>query len=200
MFTGLVEEIGRVRTVEDTNGSRRFSFTAPRTVERLSVGDSIAVDGVCQTVVAVEDDAFAVQAIETTLSRTTFGRFEPDRRVNIEPALKAGSSIGGHLVQGHVDGVGEVSAIERNGEHVLIELHLPEIVREATILHGSIAVNGVSLTVNRIADNVAQVAIIPHTWANTTFPDLGVGDAVNLEGDMIGRYVVAYLRRSGRGA
>lgn len=198
MFTGLVEEIGRLRTVEDTGGSRRFSFTAPRTVSELKVGDSVAVDGVCQTVVAIEGDAFVVQAIGTTLSRTTFGQFEPDRRVNIEPALRADSRIGGHLVQGHVDGVGVVRAIERSSEHVLIDILLPGIVREATILHGSIAVNGVSLTVNHLEDDVAQVAIIPHTWANTAFPDLRVGAAVNLEGDMIGRYVVEYLKRSGR--
>ncbi|HUH13324.1 MAG TPA: hypothetical protein VMK65_09450, partial [Longimicrobiales bacterium] len=126
--------------------------------------------------------------------------FTPGRRVNLERALALGDRLGGHLVQGHVDGVGEVARVERREEHVLLDLRLPEAVAEVTVLHGSLAINGVSMTVNDLpAPGVAQVAVIPYTWDHTTFPDLVPGAGVNLEGDMLGRFVVHYLRRTGLG-
>lgn len=198
MFTGIVEEVGRVRSVEPLEGGRRIVIEAERVLEGVVLGDSIALDGVCQTVVSFDARSFAVEAIGTTLSRTTLGDLEPGRRVNLERALTFGARLGGHLVQGHVDGVGTVESIEARGEHHLIDIRLPAVVAEVTVLHGSIAVNGVSLTVNALpGPEMAQVAVIPYTWEHTTLSDLSVGGRVNLEGDLLGKFVVHYLKRTG---
>jgi riboflavin synthase len=198
MFTGLIEEVGRLAFVEPTERGLRISVAAERVVEGLQLGDSVSVDGVCQTVIALTDQGFIVEAMAPTIARTTFGSLRPNQRLNLERALALGSRLGGHLVQGHIDGVGTVRSLERQGEHVLIDIEAPEDVADVTVLHGSIAVNGVSLTVNALIDpNVVQVAIIPHTWENTNFRELGPDAAVNLEGDMIGKFVVEYLKRRG---
>lgn len=197
MFTGIVEEVGRIGEVAPHEGGRRIVVEAERVLEGVAHGDSIAVDGVCQTVVSFEPGRFTVVAIGTTLSRTTLGDLEPGRRVNLERALSFGARLGGHLVQGHVDGVGEVVAVERRGEHHLIDVRLPPEVAEVTVLHGSITINGVSLTVNALgAADVAQVALIPYTWEHTTFSDLAPGSRVNVEGDLLGKFVVSYLKRT----
>jgi riboflavin synthase len=196
MFSGIVEEVGRIREVAPLDGGVRLHIAAERVLEGLASGDSVAVAGVCQTVTALDAEGFAVVAIGTTLSRTTLGDLRPGARVNLERALVFGGRIDGHLVQGHVDGVGEVLRVERVGEHRLIDIRMPEVVAEFTVLHGSIAVDGVSLTVNAIpAPGVAQVAIIPYTWEQTTLSELEPGDRVNLEGDMLGKFVVQYLKR-----
>ena len=198
MFTGLIEEVGRLAFVEPTERGLRISIAAARVLDGLQLGDSISVDGVCQTIVALTDRGFVVEAMAPTIARTTFGALRPNQRMNLERALTLGSRVGGHLVQGHVDGVGTVRSLQHEGEHVLIDIEAPDDVAEVTVLHGSIAVNGVSLTVNAVAEpNVVQVAIIPHTWETTNFADLGTGSAVNLEGDMIGKFVVEYLKRRG---
>lgn len=196
MFSGIVEEVGRIREVAPLDGGVRLHIAAERVLEGLASGDSVAVAGVCQIVTALDAEGFAVVAIGTTLSRTTLGDLRPGARVNLERALVFGGRIDGHLVQGHVDGVGEVLRVERVGEHRLIDIRMPEVVAEVTVLHGSIAVDGVSLTVNAIpAPGVAQVAIIPYTWEQTTLSELEPGDRVNLEGDMLGKFVVQYLKR-----
>lgn len=196
MFTGLVEEVGRIAAVTPFEDSRRLRIAAARVLERMAIGDSIAVDGVCQTVIAIDAAAFEVQAIATTLERTTFGSLEIEDRVNLERPVPAGGRMGGHFVQGHVDGVGRVMSIEERGEHVLIDVEVPEVVREVTVLHGSIAVQGVSLTVNALPrSGVVQVAIIPHTREATNLGDLRAGAAVNVEGDLLGRHVIEYLKR-----
>ncbi len=198
MFSGIVEEAGTIRAVEPMENGRRLRIEAPSVAEGLENGDSVAVDGVCLTVVEREGDTFGVECIGTTLSRTTLGRYDPGHRVNLERALALGDRLGGHLVQGHVDGVGEVVGIERVGDHVLLDVRLPEVVRSVTVLHGSIAINGVSLTVNALPEaDVAQVALIPYTWEVTNLRDLRPGDGVNLEGDMLGKFVVEYLERTG---
>jgi riboflavin synthase len=200
MFSGIVEAVGRIQRVEPVDNGRRLRIEAPFSGE-LAEGDSIAVEGVCLTATAVTPSTFDVEAIATTLSRTTLGGLEPDSRVNLERALALGARLNGHMVQGHVDAVGEVVGVERDGEHVLLDVRLPEGVADVTVLHGSIAVAGVSLTVNALpAPDVAQVALIPYTWEHTTLRDLQPGDGVNLEGDMVGRFVVSYLEKSGRGA
>lgn len=190
MFTGLVEEVGTVAAVEPNGNGLAITIAAASVLAELALGDSIAVDGVCQTVVEHGGGGFTVQAIATTLGRTTLGRVAPGQRVNLERALRVGERLGGHLVQGHVDGVGEVLSVERLGELVLIDVSLPPIVADVTILHGSITFNGISLTVNALPrPGVAQVSIIPHTWNHTNLPALRVGTGVNLEGDTIGKYV-----------
>ena len=198
MFTGLIEEVGRLAAVEPTDRGLRLSVAAQRVLEGMQLGDSVSVDGVCQTVVALSDRGFAVEAMAPTLARTTFGSLRPQQPLNLERALTLSSRLGGHLVQGHVDGVGTVQGVQRTGEHVLVDIEVPAAIADVTVLHGSIAVNGVSLTVNDTpAENIVQVAIIPHTWEHTNFSELKAGSAVNLEGDMIGKFVVEYLKRRG---
>jgi riboflavin synthase len=200
MFTGIVAEVGAVQDVERLKASRRLRIRASAAfVAELRDGDSVAIDGVCQTVVARDGTSFLVEAIGTTLSRTTLGEVEPGRRVNLEPALALGERLGGHIVQGHVDATGRVASLRREGEHVLLDVTLPPGVAEVTVLHGSIAIDGVSLTVNALpAPDRAQVALIPYTWEHTNLHRLEPGASVNLEGDMLGRFVVHYLKgRSG---
>lgn len=190
MFTGIIEEIGRIAAVEEIGNGRAFRVAATLVLEGTGLGDSIAIDGACHTVTALHDDAFEVQSVATTLGRTTFGGFAPGRRVNLERALALGARLGGHLVQGHVDGVGAIRSIEPRDELVLIDLDLPEEVVGVTVLHGSITVNGVSLTVNALPEpGVCQLSIIPFTLEHTNLSDARVGDAVNVEGDTIGKYV-----------
>lgn len=190
MFTGLVEEIGVVERSEPAQDGRRFRIRAAAVLDGTEIGDSISIDGACHTVTAIGPEYFEVQSVATTLGRTTLGEFDRGRRVNLERSLAVGERLGGHLVQGHVDAVGEVVAITPGEGHVLIDFTLPDIVARVTILHGSITLNGVSLTVNGLpSPGVAQVSIIPHTWEVTALPDLRVGSRVNLEGDLIGKYV-----------
>jgi riboflavin synthase len=199
VFTGIIEYLGTVSAVSRLANGRRITVAAPPAcLARLSVGSSIAVDGVCQTVVELEPEAFHVEAIATTLSRTTFAEFASGRIVNLETPLGLGGTLGGHLVQGHVDAVGTVRAVTRLGEQVLLDVFMPPEVADVTVLHGSIAVDGVSLTVNALpAADVFQVGLIPHTWEVTNLSRLRAGEGVNLEGDMIGRFVVHYLKRAG---
>lgn len=198
MFTGIVERVGQVREIHPVDHGLRITIQAgPGYLDDAAIGDSIAVDGVCLTVTAMDADSFSVEVIGTTLSRTTCHRLAAASPVNLERALPLGGRLGGHLVQGHVDGIGIVEKVERVGEHVLMRVKLPDVVAEVTVLHGSIAIHGVSLTVNAMPGrNSAEVGLIPHTWENTSLRTLSEGDEVNLEGDMLGRFVVNYLRRT----
>lgn len=198
MFTGLVEEVGIVEAADQTDRGLRLRVRAVEVLRDLRIGDSVAVDGVCQTVVERTDATFSVEAMGPTLSRTTFGELKAGSRVNLERPLALGTRLGGHMVQGHVDAVGTVEKVERHGEHVLVDVAIPDDVADVTVLHGSIALHGVSLTVNEIpAEGVIQVALIPHTWEHTNLSDLRTGSRVNLEGDMIGKFVVEYMKRRG---
>ncbi len=191
MFTGLVETVGTIESREEFDQGMRFRLVAPGFAETLSDGESVALDGVCHTVfeVDVSNHSFRFESIRTTLSRTTLGEFEPGRLVNLERAIRAGDPMGGHLVQGHVDGTGEMTEVETAGETVFLRVRLPQEVRRLTVLYGSIAIDGISLTVNRLMDDVAEVAIIPYTFQHTNVSRLRSGDRVNLEADMIGKYV-----------
>ncbi|HUF51708.1 MAG TPA: riboflavin synthase [Longimicrobiales bacterium] len=199
MFTGIITEVGVVQHVDQLPDARRLSVhaTAPF-MASVRPGDSIAVDGVCLTVVESAPLAFTVQAIGTTLSRTTIAEFAPGRPVNLEQALPLGDRLGGHLVQGHIDGTAEVLSIVHEGGQVLLDIELPAAVAEVTVLHGSITVDGVSLTVNALPSrDAAQVALIPYTWEHTNLGRLAAGERVNVEGDLVGRFVVHYLARRG---
>lgn len=200
MFTGIVEEVGEIADVTPLGGGYAFHVRARRVLDGMSPGDSIAVDGACLTVAELLPDGFSVQSVATTLERTIMGEYAPGRRVNLERALAFGERLGGHLVQGHVDGVGRVRRIDRREELVLIDIGVPEEVAAVTVLHGSITINGISLTVNQIpAPCELQVSIIPFTWQHTTAPDLREGDPVNVEADLIGKYVRQLLGRPGEG-
>ncbi len=191
MFTGLVESVGRVEERAGFEKGVRFRVSAPELAPELADGDSVSVDGVCHTVFDVDAAAgsFRFESIRTTLSRTTLGGFQPGRRVNLERAVRAGEPMGGHLVQGHVDGTGEMTEVEKAGETVFLRFRMPEEVARLTVLYGSIALDGISLTVNRLLGPVAEVAIIPYTFQHTNVDRLGPGDRVNLEADLIGKYV-----------
>jgi riboflavin synthase len=196
VFTGIIEEVGTVRGVERLNGGRAFRIAAAQVLDGLKPGDSVAIDGACHTVTEIDRDGFSVQSVATTLQRTILGGYASGRRVNLERAIAFGQRLGGHLLQGHVDGVGRVLSIAPRSEHVLIDFTLPPIVEEVTILHGSIAVNGISLTVNALPEpGVAQISIVPHTWSATALPDLEMDMEINLEGDLIGKYVRHLIRR-----
>lgn len=199
MFTGIVEEVGEIVAAEGLDEATRFSIRAVTVLNGLALGDSVATDGVCLTVASMTAETFDVVSVASTLSRTSLGGYAPGRRVNLERALPLGGRLGGHLVQGHVDGVGELVAIEPRGESVLIDFTLPPDVAAVTVLHGSITLNGISLTVNALPqEGVAQVSIVPFTWSHTAIGELAIGDRVNLEGDLIGKYVRHLLGSPGR--
>lgn len=194
MFSGIVEEIGVVRSATDKGGGRELVIAADTVLADLKPSDSINVDGVCQTVVELGQGVFKVQTIATTLSRTTMGEYRRGREVNLERPIAAGGRFGGHFVQGHVDGVGSVSSVKREAEMWLVRFSLPDTVSPFVILHGSIAINGVSLTVNALPEaGTAEVALIPYTYEHTNLSGLVPGSRVNLEADMIGKYVARAL-------
>lgn len=188
MFTGIVTAVGRVAGARQDGDRLRLRIEAP--YDDLALGESVAVDGACLTVVVVGHGWFEVDVVGTTRGRTRLAALGEGERVNLERALGATDRLGGHFVQGHVDGVAEVTAVRETADAVLVDLALPPDVAEVTVLHGSIAVHGVSLTVNALPDpGTVQVALIPHTRAATTLGRLAVGDMVHIEGDLIGKYV-----------
>jgi riboflavin synthase len=196
MFTGLVTAVGTVRSVRPVNGGLDLVIRAPW--RSLASGESIAVDGACLTVARRLQGAFAVHVVLTTLGRTGFGAYAPGRRVNLERALRAGDRLGGHLVQGHVDGMGRIRRILEQGDARLLDIAVPAAVARSTVALGSITVDGVSLTVNALpGKQVIQVSLIPYTLQHTTLGERRTGDRVHLEGDPIGKYVAAWLSRHG---
>jgi riboflavin synthase len=188
MFTGLITDVGTIDRVHTTDAGREFRI---RTSYRdLAAGESIAVSGACLTVREFGDGWFTVAAVLTTLGRTTIGDWEAGRRVNLERALVAGDRLGGHMVQGHVDAVAEVTGIDRVADALLVDLALPPQLAPLVVLHGSIAVDGVSLTVNAVPDaNAVQLSLIDFTLKATTLGGLRAGHRVQVEVDVIGKYV-----------
>jgi riboflavin synthase len=189
MFTGIVRERGRVVAAEGGDDARHFRIEAPGTSGRLAVGDSVSIDGCCLTATAVSDGTFSVTAVPESLSRTTLGRLEPGDEVNLETATRAGEPLGGHYVQGHVDGVGRVASVEPEEEGARMWIEAPPELLRYCIEKGSIAVDGVSLTISSLREGAFEVALIPHTLSETTFGALTAGDEVNLEVDVLAKYV-----------
>ena len=182
--------MGTVRAAREMDGARELEIDAQVVVEDLQPGASISLDGACHTVVAVLAGGFTVNSVGTTLSRTVAADYTEGSPVNLERALAVGTRLDGHLVQGHVDAVGDLIGVEDRGEYRLLDLRIPSDVTSVTILHGSITLNGVSLTVNAISDDhICQVAVIPYTWEHTNLRMLEPGARVNVEGDLIGKYV-----------
>jgi riboflavin synthase len=189
MFTGIVREYGRVTALDGGETGMRLRIAAPETAGSVSLGDSVAVGGVCLTVVAIDGAELSFDAVPETLSRTALGRLEPGDDVNIEPALRVGDSLGGHVMQGHVDAVGRVRSVEPEGDGKRIWVDAPATVVRYCVEKGSIALDGVSLTVAALDDGGFAVALIPHTLAETTLGSLAPGDEVNLETDVLAKYV-----------
>ncbi|HEY9519211.1 MAG TPA: riboflavin synthase [Gemmatimonadales bacterium] len=193
MFTGLVTDVGVLRAVEREGGGRRLRIATG--YRRLVIGESIAVAGACLTVSGKGRGWFEVRLVATTLRRTRFGEVRAGDAVNLERALRAGDPLGGHLVQGHVDGVGTVVALRNRSGARLVDIRAPLAVTRASIPLGSITVDGVSLTINALPrPGIIQVSLIPHTLAVTTLSALGVGARVHLEADVIGKYVAGLLK------
>ena len=190
MFKGIVETKGRIHDIEDRNTTRRFRVVATDLGPELALGDSIAIDGVCLTVTEADADGFAVDLIGTTLDRTIAGRYGEGSVVNLERALLLGDRIDGHLVQGHIDGIGRFIHGMKKGEFWLMDFWLPSDVSSGTIERGSVALNGVSVTVAELlVEEVCRIGVIPFTYEHTNLGDLKAGDPVNVEGDLIGKYV-----------
>lgn len=189
MFTGLVREIGTVAAFDGV----RLVLAAPETAAAARQGDSVAVAGVCLTVVERDGDRLAFDAVPETLSRTTLGRLEPGARVNLEPALRLGDPLGGHAVQGHVNAVGAVRAVAEEATGLRVWFDAPEPVLRYCLEKGSIAVDGVSLTVAALDDEGFEVALVPHTLAATTLAALEPGAEVNLEADVLAKIVERLL-------
>ena len=195
MFTGIITAIGTIQAGREEAGGRRLEIAAPWV--DLSEGESVAVDGACLTVAAVTADGFAVHVVRTSLDRTRLGELQPGTRVNLERALRVGDRLGGHLVQGHVDGIGRIVAVGQREDARLLDIAVPPEVAAVTIPLGSITVDGVSLTVNAVpSPERIQVALIPFTLQHTTLQERVVGDGVHLEGDTIGKYVRELMPRT----
>jgi riboflavin synthase alpha subunit len=197
MFTGIVRERGVVVALDGGEGGVRLEVEAPATAAGTALGDSVAIDGCCLTAAALGAGRIAFDAVPETLRRTALGWLEPGDEVNVEPALRAGEPLGGHIMQGHVDGVGTVRSVTREGDGVRIWFDAPDDVVGWCVEKGSIAVDGVSLTVAELDDRGFAVALVPHTLAATTLGALETGDAVNLEADVLGKYVMRYFERAG---
>jgi riboflavin synthase len=192
MFTGIVTEVGRVRAVRDTNRDRRFEIASGFDLAGVDIGASISHAGVCLTVVEKGADWFAVEVSGETLAVTTLGDWHEGRRVNLERAAKVGDELGGHIVSGHVDGIGEVVGVEEEGGSHRVRIRVPKPLHRFIAPKGSITVEGVSLTVNEVEDDVFGVNLIPHTWDVTTLGELKPGSRVNLEIDMLARYLARW--------
>ena len=197
MFTGIVTAVGRIKAGKRGAGEPGLSLTILAPYRGLRRGESISVNGACLTVEKVVKGGFTVHAIGTTLGRTLIGEYVAGRRVNLERAVRASDRLGGHLVQGHVDGVARVMAVTDAGDARLLDLEVPPEVRAVTVSHGSITVDGVSLTVNALpASGAVQVSLIPFTRTHTTLGDARSGDRVHVEGDVLGKYVKALCHTS----
>lgn len=189
MFTGLVEEVGRVDKLEQLTDAVRLTVHGPLVTSDAVPGDSIAVDGVCLTVVDKLPEGFTADVMQETLNRSRLGSYEVGSRVNLERSLAAGARLGGHIVQGHVDGVGELISRAPSEHWEVLRFSLPANLARYVVEKGSIAINGTSLTVSAVGEDFLEVSLIPTTLADTTFGDMVVGDPVNLEVDVVAKYV-----------
>ena len=194
MFTGIVRELGRVASREGGADGLRLVLDVPATAATAGVGDSVSVNGVCLTVDAVEGGRLAFHAVPETLARSTLSALAAGDHVNVEPAVRAGDPLGGHYVQGHVDAVGRVQSVEAEGEGLRVFVEAPDDVLRYCVEKGSIAVDGVSLTVAELADDAFALALVPHTLEATTLSTLVPGREVNLEADVLAKYVERLLR------
>ncbi len=196
MFTGLVEEIGILRRIQTLSQGKTFFIDAQKICSDLEVDDSVAVNGVCLTAIEVRPNGFAATAVQETLNRSTLKHIRPGDRVNLERAMRASDRMGGHMVQGHVDGIGAISKIEKSGTGTRISFTIPQALGKYCVEKGSVCVNGVSLTIAEIDKSKLTAAVIPHTYGNTVFQFLEEGSEVNIEVDILAKYVEKMLNRN----
>lgn len=196
MFTGIVEEVGRVTRIEQCAENRRITITAGRAPTELKTGDSVSVSGVCLTALNVQPGSFCADLAPETWARTSFSRIREGALVNLELPMKADGRFGGHIVQGHVDGVGKLISLDRisDSENWWLQIELPREVEKYTVYKGSISIEGISLTVAKLEENICTLAIIPHTVEMTNLNSLKPADPVNLEADLIAKYVEKMMK------
>ena len=196
MFTGIVEEVGRITKIEQRGENRRITIAAERTPKELDTGNSVAVSGVCLTALDIKAESFCADLAPETWVRTSFSRIHEGALVNLELPIKADGRFGGHIVQGHVDGVGKLSSFDRiaDSENSWLNIELPDEVEKYTVYKGSISIEGISLTVARLEKNRCTIAVIPHTVEMTNLHSLKAGDPVNLEADLISKYVEKMMK------
>lgn len=197
MFTGLIEEIGRVQDVRREAGITKLVITGQQTISSLAIGESIAVDGICLTVTKTTAASFEADVSEETIARTTLGAFRIGSPVNLERPCRPTDRLGGHFVTGHIDGVGTIRELRDTKGMWWFSIAYPEALQPLLVEKGSIAVDGISLTVGELNDRVFRVAIVPHTYHSTTLGSKAVGRRVNLEADLLGKYVLRYLQGHG---
>ena len=193
MFTGIIEELGSVRSIEERGENARIVIAARILTEDTKHGDSIAVNGVCLTALDITPDSFTADVSRETLSRSTLGRLQPGAPVNLERAVTPATRLGGHIVQGHVDGRGQFSNVEDHGESWTLRIKYPPELARYLVFKGSVAVEGISLTIAGLTDEYFEIAIIPKTWEVTNLSHLKPGDDVNIEVDIMGKYVEKLL-------
>jgi riboflavin synthase len=198
VFTGIVRELGEVAAIDARDGGTRLTLRAPETAAATAVGDSVSVNGICLTAVAADDGTLAFDAVPETLERSALARLVPGSAVNLEPALRAGEPLGGHVVQGHVDGVATVVSLQEEGDGARLTLDLPQELDRYAVEKGSIAVDGVSLTIAALDGPRIAIALVPHTLAQTTLGRLAPGDPVNVEADVLAKHVERLLEARGR--
>lgn len=200
MFTGLVKEIGKIKSISRTTEGLDIEVTSHILVKEIAIDDSVSINGVCQTVVSYNSNSFKVQAVSTTLDKTNFKNLKIGSSVNLELALTLSERLGGHLVQGHVNGVGKIKKWENKGKNYVVTFSIPPELMKYVVQEGSITLNGISLTVSDINPhtNIAQVSVIPHTWDNTLFKYSAIGDEINIEVDIIAKYVENLLFHGGK--
>ncbi len=193
MFTGIIEELGSVRSIEERGENARLVISAHVVTEGTNHGDSISVNGVCLTALDIERDSFAADVSRETLQRSTLGSLKPDAPVNLERAVTPATRLGGHIVQGHVDARGQFTGVENHGESWTVRIAYPKEIARYLVFKGSVAIEGISLTIAGLTDEFFEIAIIPKTWEVTNLSHLKLGDNVNIEVDIIGKYVEKLL-------
>jgi len=194
VFTGIIEHLGTVESLSTGKDGGRVTIQAPSLATSLPVSGSVAVNGCCLTVVACDKETFSADLSAETLAKTSFSKLKKSTRVNLEQPLTAGKEFGGHFVLGHVDGTGTVSAVEPEGEGWRYSVQVPDDLAKYVVSKGSITIDGISLTVARWENHIAEIAVIPFTYEHTNIRDRKPGDVVNLEADVLGKYVERYLQ------
>jgi riboflavin synthase len=189
MFTGLIEETGKLLLVENVAGGKRLKISVSKNFDDLEVDDSVSVNGVCLTITRLNGNSFWCDAVGETLNKTTLSNILQNDELNLERALHLADRLGGHLVQGHVNGIGSITQLTKLGENFFLEINLPEKLIRYVINEGSIAVDGISLTVAKVAGTKIGISIIPHTWSKTNLRFRKIGDRVNIETDIFAKYV-----------